>query len=86
MLYYRFHLQGLGLLLFIFGILVCLKTIWTFPGDIAGILAAYRSGDRDELLSSAGATLFYWIFTAALIWFSIIPVCRAFLAPLFSQA
>lgn len=71
-----------SLVFFIFCIMICLKTIWTLPGDIAGLLAAYRSGDRDEFMSTAGATLFYWIFTAALIWFSIIPLCRDFLVPL----
>ena len=75
-----------SLVFFIFCIMICLKTIWTLPRDILSISTAYRSGDRDEFMSTAGATLFYWIVSALFVWLVVIPVWSRVIVPLFSPA
>lgn len=70
---YRFSGSIFYFLILIVSVMFCGATLKKLPSDIADITAAYRAGDRDELMASLGVALFYWVVSILMLVLVLIP-------------
>ena len=62
------------ILILIVSVVSCGATLKKLPKGVADIAAAYRAGDRDELMASLGVALFYWVVSILMLVVFLIPI------------